>query len=328
MQQELNKILKKLENRKLIKSVHSVAFKNRRMYMAYDTEPSKDVTGGVWYNEAQLDTAFIGKIKKASVTAVSQLGGRASPRQVAARLKEKGETINPLRPEDVTQLMDSLVYEGWLDYAGAGPWRVELFARAEKAEIASKRFLIDEKVPKKKGGKGGAEISDYLDETAAGGSSGSSGSAAGMGMELDYYDSSAAAASSSSSSSSGGAGGGGRGRKGGAGGGGGAGAAGSGFLLDFGEEEDDEDESGAGAGAGAAGAAGSSSSGSGSSAGSGDPADRLYVVTRKNLTSAAPVIGDALTLVPCGSCPVQAQCVPGGLISPETCVYMSHWLQW
>ncbi len=35
-QTQINKILKKLENRKLIKAVKSVAFKNRKMYMLYD----------------------------------------------------------------------------------------------------------------------------------------------------------------------------------------------------------------------------------------------------------------------------------------------------
>ncbi len=34
-QTQLNKVLKRLEARKLIKPVRSVAFKNRRMYMAY-----------------------------------------------------------------------------------------------------------------------------------------------------------------------------------------------------------------------------------------------------------------------------------------------------
>lgn len=30
--------------------------------------------------------------------------------------------------------------------------------------------------------------------------------------------------------------------------------------------------------------------------------------------------------IPCGSCPVQHQCHPGGTVSPEKCVYMDKWL--
>lgn len=280
------------------------------MYMAFDLEPSKEVTGGVWYNEAQLDTAFIQKIKRASVTAVSQLAGRATPREVAARLKERGETTNPLKAEDVAQLMDCLVYEGWLDYADAGPWRAELFARPEKAEIAGKRYLIDEKVPKKKGrganggaGGGRSDVSDYLDGIEAGGEAGS-GSLAGYGFGYSFsFDDGPAAPGSSSSSSS----------------------AAAGFSLEDVDEEGGDDEEG-----GAAGVAGRGAGGAGSS-----PADRYYVVARKHTPAAAPAsggssatIGEYLTTTPCGGCVVQAQCVPGGLISPETCVYMSHWLQW
>jgi len=30
--------------------------------------------------------------------------------------------------------------------------------------------------------------------------------------------------------------------------------------------------------------------------------------------------------IPCGACPVQHQCHPGGIVSPEKCVYMDKWL--
>ena len=33
-----------------------------------------------------------------------------------------------------------------------------------------------------------------------------------------------------------------------------------------------------------------------------------------------------LTDVPCGKCPVADRCCVGGVISPETCSYMSGWL--
>ena len=34
----------------------------------------------------------------------------------------------------------------------------------------------------------------------------------------------------------------------------------------------------------------------------------------------------ALASVPCGVCPVIHECVDGGPISPETCIYYQHWL--
>lgn len=34
-----------------------------------------------------------------------------------------------------------------------------------------------------------------------------------------------------------------------------------------------------------------------------------------------------MAAIPCGSCPVFHDCVPGGVISPQTCIYMDDWLK-
>ena len=64
----------------------------------------------------------------------------------------------------------------------------------------------------------------------------------------------------------------------------------------FAEEEDDEDDEDGGTG-------------------------RKYSIVRPSLSM------DKLTEIPCGACPVEAQCEPGGVVSPETCVYFSKWLE-
>ena len=35
---------------------------------------------------------------------------------------------------------------------------------------------------------------------------------------------------------------------------------------------------------------------------------------------------NAFTALPCGVCPVISECEEGGKISPQTCIYYSHWL--
>eukprot|EP00976_Prorocentrum_cordatum_P114481 1195854-Prorocentrum_minimum.AAC.7 len=55
----MSKVLKTLEMRKLIKAVKSVASKNRKVYMLYELEPSKELTGGAWYTEQEFDAEFI-----------------------------------------------------------------------------------------------------------------------------------------------------------------------------------------------------------------------------------------------------------------------------
>jgi len=56
---QMQKVLKTLEMRKLIKAVKSVASKNRKVYMLYELEPSKELTGGAWYTEQEFDAEFI-----------------------------------------------------------------------------------------------------------------------------------------------------------------------------------------------------------------------------------------------------------------------------
>jgi hypothetical protein len=63
-QTQINKILKRLEGRKLVKPVQSVAFKNRRMYMMFDLEPDKALTGGPWYTEQELDLSFVMALRR------------------------------------------------------------------------------------------------------------------------------------------------------------------------------------------------------------------------------------------------------------------------
>lgn len=35
----------------------------------------------------------------------------------------------------------------------------------------------------------------------------------------------------------------------------------------------------------------------------------------------------AFTSIPCGVCPVFGECVEGGAVSPQTCVYYKQWLE-
>lgn len=61
------------------------------------------------------------------------MGGSASPSRVAGAIRERGISSVPLKPQDVQQLMDTLVADGRLDYAGAAKRRAMLYARAAAA---------------------------------------------------------------------------------------------------------------------------------------------------------------------------------------------------
>ncbi|GIY09556.1 DNA-directed RNA polymerase III subunit RPC6 [Caerostris darwini] len=58
-QTQVNKILKSLESKKLIKSVTSVAASKKKVYMLYNIEPDRSVTGGTWYSDQEFESEFV-----------------------------------------------------------------------------------------------------------------------------------------------------------------------------------------------------------------------------------------------------------------------------
>lgn len=304
-QMQINKTLKRLANRKLIKAVKSVAFRNRKMYMSYDLEPAKEVTGGVWYTEQQLDQDFVAIVRRSVHKFLIDMGGKGTPVQVAERLKASGVSHTPLSPSEIAQVMDTLVYDGLLDYQDAGSKRLKTLLRPQRAIFPSPENLQSDDGPGGRKKKAGAR----------GGSSG-----AGEDDDLDGSDDD--------------------------------------------DEDDDDDETekrvyhvlphalgasatlgyaaaSASAAGGSNGAAGASSSAAGASAsgaaaGSGGGMSGLQSVvlaptTRAPVNEAISAVSrathmDTLTAIPCGTCPVAKHCKPGGVVSPETCVYYATWL--
>jgi DNA-directed RNA polymerase III subunit RPC6 len=56
---QLNKILKNLETRKLIKAVKSVNASKKKVYMLFNLEPDRSVTGGAWYQDSDFEAEFV-----------------------------------------------------------------------------------------------------------------------------------------------------------------------------------------------------------------------------------------------------------------------------
>lgn len=47
-QTQVNKILKNLEQRNLVKSVKGIMHASRKLYMLFELQPAKELTGGAW----------------------------------------------------------------------------------------------------------------------------------------------------------------------------------------------------------------------------------------------------------------------------------------
>ncbi|KAM5309266.1 LOW QUALITY PROTEIN: DNA-directed RNA polymerase III subunit RPC6-like [Glossophaga mutica] len=90
---EINKILKNLESKKLIKAVKSVAASKKKVYMLYNLQPDQSVTGGAWY---RLDQDFESEF----VEVLNQ--------QCFKFLQTKVE----LSMEDIEAILNTLIYDG------------------------------------------------------------------------------------------------------------------------------------------------------------------------------------------------------------------------
>ena len=55
----MDKCIKVLEHKRLIKTVPNFRHPNRRTYMLWGLQPAEDVTGGPFYNEGELDEEFV-----------------------------------------------------------------------------------------------------------------------------------------------------------------------------------------------------------------------------------------------------------------------------
>ena len=56
---QVNKILKVLESKELIKAVKSVQASKKKVYMLYDLTPDESITGGAWYTDQDFETEFV-----------------------------------------------------------------------------------------------------------------------------------------------------------------------------------------------------------------------------------------------------------------------------
>lgn len=62
---QISKATKTLEERQLIKSVKSIQFKNRRVWMSWEVEPAREVSGGIWYEDGEFNENRVESLRSA-----------------------------------------------------------------------------------------------------------------------------------------------------------------------------------------------------------------------------------------------------------------------
>lgn len=116
-QQQLTKTLKTLESRNLIKSVRSVVSKSKKLYMLYNLEPAKEISGGPWYTDQEFDHEFFDLISNEIVKYVRSQNVASIDHIVNAVLSSGISTIQ-LTKEEITLVVQTLVYDGRLQEVG------------------------------------------------------------------------------------------------------------------------------------------------------------------------------------------------------------------
>ncbi|KAJ7774322.1 RNA polymerase Rpc34 subunit-domain-containing protein [Mycena maculata] len=141
----IDRCIKTLTQKKLIKRVPSVQHPTRKIYMLEHLEPSVGLTGGPWYTESELDTVFIDTISKACLKFIRDVSfpkqrkeareGALFPISNAPRYPTAAQVHNTLRQarltetelsvEHVEMLLDVLVLDGEVEKLpafGASLW--------------------------------------------------------------------------------------------------------------------------------------------------------------------------------------------------------------
>ncbi|VDM57322.1 unnamed protein product [Angiostrongylus costaricensis] len=128
---QLRKVLKSLEQKRLIKNVKAVGT-TKKCYMLYDLEPDTSLTGGTFYSDQQLDSELIytlvnictgyvnGKRKLAVDTHPDDLQmqkelSAVRPQEVADFISEKRVLNVAITLEDVERVLDVAVLDGALE---------------------------------------------------------------------------------------------------------------------------------------------------------------------------------------------------------------------
>ncbi|KAF3824641.1 hypothetical protein GH733_009975 [Mirounga leonina] len=125
---EINKILKNLESKKLIKAVKSVAASKKKVYMLYNVQPDRSVTGGAWYSDQDFESEFVEVLNqqcfkflqtKAETARESKQNPMiqrnssfASSHEVWKYICELGISKVELSMEDIETILNTLIYDG------------------------------------------------------------------------------------------------------------------------------------------------------------------------------------------------------------------------
>lgn len=148
------KCLKNLENQRFVKSVKSVKYPTRKMYMLYHLQPSVSVTGGAWFTDGELDVEFIDSLLAVVWRFVCEKTVKQGPHEyvevsdIANFITQSKVSTVELGPDEVKSLCSVLEYDGRLEKTKGGDgYRATLYSLKETETLipnADKDQIVDD----------------------------------------------------------------------------------------------------------------------------------------------------------------------------------------
>lgn len=129
---ELNKVIKSMESKKIIKAVKSVSASKKKLYMLYELQPDSSVTGGAWYSaEQSFETEFVEilsqqchkfllekrKVADGENASISKRrkASFATSLEVSQFIEKSKISRVQLSQADIEMILEKLVYDGLVE---------------------------------------------------------------------------------------------------------------------------------------------------------------------------------------------------------------------
>ncbi|EFX74838.1 hypothetical protein DAPPUDRAFT_56706 [Daphnia pulex] len=128
----INKILKALEGKNLIKSVLSISVAKIKVYMLFDLQPDRSVTGGSWYTDGEFESELVDIVnqqcyrmlqQKAEAAKLKAMDGPLivrnasflSSKEICQMISDMNIVKFNLTVEEIEAILETLVYDGKIE---------------------------------------------------------------------------------------------------------------------------------------------------------------------------------------------------------------------
>ena len=110
----LSKVLRSLENKRLVRSVKPLNKSNRITYISYGIKSEDEIKLSNWYTDNEIDSEMITEISSVIKRIFIQKRAKLSPAVILEYIEQMNVLSSKVNLGEIIQLLDILVYENFL----------------------------------------------------------------------------------------------------------------------------------------------------------------------------------------------------------------------